>query len=125
MIDLKELKKLDLPRDKFAVFGSGPMGIRGIRDSSDVDIIVKQNLWEELAKKNKVEHEIMIKIGNVEICKNWLPWLDDTEKLIDDADIIKGIRFVKLKYVLEWKIKFNRDKDKKDVELIQKYLKKK
>ncbi|MFH1291164.1 MAG: hypothetical protein ABIH79_01240 [archaeon] len=31
---LAELKKLNLPKDKFAIFGSGPLAINGIRDTS-------------------------------------------------------------------------------------------
>ena len=41
---LAELKKLNLPNDKYAVFGSGPLAIYGIRDSEDIDIIVKSEL---------------------------------------------------------------------------------
>lgn len=48
---LAELKKLNLPKDKYAIFGSGPLAINGIRDSDDIDIIVKSEVWDELAKK--------------------------------------------------------------------------
>jgi nucleoside phosphorylase len=37
---LDELRALALPAEKFAVFGSGPMGVRGLRDMHDVDVIV-------------------------------------------------------------------------------------
>ena len=48
---LKELAKLNLPKDKFVIFGSGPMAIRGIRNSEDLDILVKEDLWKELSNK--------------------------------------------------------------------------
>ena len=51
MDHLNELKTLDFPQDKFAIFGSGPMAIRGIRESHDIDIIVKYDLWDELEHK--------------------------------------------------------------------------
>ena len=122
---LEELKKINLPKSKFAIFGSGPLAIRNIRKSGDINIIVKEDLWNQLSKKHKVIENKVIKIGNIEIYKNWKPWLEDTNRLIEDSDIIKGLRFVKLKYVLEWKKKDyrGREKDKKDIQLIEDFLK--
>jgi len=119
---LAELKKLNLPNDKYAVFGSGPLAIRGIRNSKDIDIIVKLDLWNKLIKRYPQENDKLIRIGFIEIYKNWLPWFEDVNLLIDDADIFERIRFVKLKYVLAWKKSFGREKDKKDIQLIEKNI---
>jgi hypothetical protein len=128
---LIEIKKLNFPKDKYAIFGSGPLAIHSIRDSDDIDIIVKSDLWEKLAKKYPKELEKkyphlgkgkLIKIGPIEIYKNWVPWFDDVNLLIDDADIFEGTRFVKLKYVLKWKKEYGREKDKKDIQLIKKFI---
>jgi len=51
---LNELKKLNLPKGKYALFGSSPMAIRGIKENSDIDIIVKEDLWNFLKQKYKV-----------------------------------------------------------------------
>lgn len=40
---LKELKKLNLPEDQYIIWGSGVLAIRGIRDASDIDIIVSKD----------------------------------------------------------------------------------
>jgi hypothetical protein len=40
---LEELKKLNLPNDKFAVFGSGPMAICGFYENHDIDIVGSRN----------------------------------------------------------------------------------
>ncbi len=123
MKGLEELKKMNFPINQFAIFGSGPLGIRGIRDSNDIDLIVKDNLWEELLKKytiSKNKHNAII-IGNIEIFNNWLPF-KDINVLIDSADIIEGFRFVKLEYVLEWKKFLGREKDLIDIKLIENYL---
>lgn len=121
-----ELKKLNLPNDKFAIFGSGPLAVRGIRDSDDIDIIVSESLWDELM----IEHEPfdeknnLIKIDKIEIWKDW-PYLSKTiDEIIDDSETIDGLPFVKLKYVRQWKEGMGREKDKKDIELIDEYLKK-
>lgn len=125
MKGLEELKKLNLPKDKFAIFGSGPLGIRNIRESNDIDLIVKEELWNELRKKypiNKEKYDAII-IGNIEIFHKWPPF-EEVNILIDSADIIQGFRFVKLEYVLEWKKFLNREKDLRDIKLIEEYFKK-
>lgn len=121
---LSDLKKLNLPSDKYAVFGGGPLAIRGLRDNEDLDIIVKRELWNKLIKKYGSNNGRSIVIGKIEIWADWLPWLDDINKLIDSADIIEGMRFVRLDYVLGWKRKANRAKDRNDIKLIENYLKK-
>jgi len=64
---------------------------------------------------------ICLKIGNIEIYQDWPFLTDKIEEMIDSAEIIQGAPFVRLKYVLEWKRKFKRKKDLKDVQLIEKY----
>lgn len=132
---LNELKKLNLPKGKYAVFGSGPLAIRGLRENKDIDIMVKSGLWKELKKKypdrikktkdNKAES---IHLGNIEILEinyqDWSSFIDDPNKLIDQAEIIQGFPFVKLDHLLECKKIMNREKDWKDIELINNYLSK-
>jgi len=136
---LKELKKLNLPEGQFAVFGSGPMAIRGIREAGDLDLIVTQAVWDSLLKQGyKVEeddwmvkdadgkvfsfHRELIPVGNIEIWRKWSFIPDSAEELIENADIFDGVRFVKLDKVIQWKRAFNRPKDKEDVKLIKEYL---
>ncbi len=122
---LDELKTLNLPKDKFAIFGSGPICIRGLREANDLDIIVKEDLWNELIQKTAnrdLIYQVSIKIGNIEIFKNWLPWFNDVNELIDTAEEINGFPFVRLDYVIEWKTKLGREKDLKDLELIKLFL---
>ncbi|MEM4240067.1 MAG: hypothetical protein QXM31_01795 [Candidatus Woesearchaeota archaeon] len=121
---LEELKKLNLPSDKFAVFGSAPMAVRNIRDVDDLDVIVKQDLWDELCKKHKNDGNKVIHIGKIDIFRQWEPWFDDINPLIDTADIIDGIRYVSLDYLVKWKKMMNREKDRKDLLLVNDFLKK-
>jgi hypothetical protein len=117
---LSELENLNLPKDKYAIFGSGPICIRGLREANDIDIIVKDDLWDYLSTIYPVEKE-SIKTGNIEIFKNWSPWFNDVSELINTAEIINGFPFVKLDYVIEWKKAMGREKDLKDLELINKH----
>ena len=116
------VERLRLPKNQFAIFGSGPLSIRNLREANDIDLIVKGQLWNELSRKYSVMGERLIKIGETEIYKDWKPWFDDVNLLIDSADIIYGYRFVKLEYLLKWKKEMNREKDKVDIKIIQDFL---
>lgn len=121
---LDELQSLKLPTGKFAIFGSGPIAVREIRESNDLDIIVKQDLWEELLKKYPTclhEDPICLKIGNIEVYKSWMCLSTKDNKIIDTAETIANFPYVQLKYVIEWKTKFGRKKDIEDLKLIKKY----
>jgi len=125
---LKELrdfiKKENIDHKDFAVFGSGPLAVRNIRESRDIDIILRPSIFENLKKKYKINSRGYICQGNIEIFSDWNPWFSDVNLLIDSADIINNIKYVKLEYVIKWKKMFNREKDKRDIELIEEYLKK-
>lgn len=122
-----ELKKLNLPINEFSVFGSGPIAVRGLKEPGDLDIIVTKKLWNELKDKyelvKKKDYEYLT-INGIDIFYDWTHPDYDLDKLIKESEIIQGIRFVKLETVLAWKKKRNNEKDKKDVELITKYLSK-
>jgi len=119
------VKKEKISYNDFAVFGSGPLAVRNLREARDIDIIVRPCIFEKLKQKYKPDNRGYICINNIEIAQDWQPWFSDVNVLIDSADIINGIRYVKLQYVLEWKKAFNREKDKKDIALIENYLSKK
>ena len=72
----------------------------------------QSKLWNKLGKKYKLINDKKIVIGKIEIFRDWLPWFD-INKLINSANIIKGLIFIKLKYVVKWKKAMNREKDKK------------
>jgi tetratricopeptide (TPR) repeat protein len=123
---LAQLDALDLPRDGFAVFGSGPMAVRGLREVSDLDLILTEGLWEDLAAGHQpVDHGHglhCIRIGDIEILDGWYPDVGDRHELIAEAELYHGIRFVRLEKVLEWKHLRNDEKDRRDIVLINEWL---
>lgn len=127
---LNELKKLNLPIDKYAVFGSGPMAIRGIRESNDIDIIVTKDLFDKLKQENlnklgKTDFgDESIKFNDVEIINIWRDLKIDINILINESELIEDYPFVKLDYVIEWKKNRSKEKDNKDIDLINKFLNK-
>ncbi len=128
---LEQLKKLNLPKDKYVIFGSGPLGVRNIRDTHDLDIIVDEELFDKY--KNMPDWEFknfergdcfveMIENSGIEFYKEWGPGDWDTPQLIEEAEFIDDLPFVKLETVKKWKQISGREKDLKDVQLIEKYL---
>ena len=116
----------ELPKDQFAIYGSGPLDVRGIRKARDIDLIVTEKLFKELSKKYPVKKstfaKVKIVVDNIEIFKEW-QYNQDVNKLIKEADIINGIRYVQLKDVLDWKKARALPKDLRDVKLIEEYMK--
>ncbi|MFA5169386.1 MAG: hypothetical protein WC420_01385 [Candidatus Paceibacterota bacterium] len=121
---------MNLPIGEYAIFGSGPMGIRNLREMHDIDLIVSDRIFNEYL--NKQGWEIKEIYGyrdwlkneslEIEMGRDWHEgW--DVEGMIGEADIIDGLPFVKLRYLIDWKKYFGREKDLKDVELIEKFLK--
>ncbi|HPN14726.1 MAG TPA: hypothetical protein PLF71_01225 [bacterium] len=120
---LDELRLLNLPDKQYAIFGSGPMAVRGLRQAHDLDLLIKKDLWDELAKIYPLDEKgVALRAGHIELFSHWEPWFKDTDQLIETAEVIDGLPFVRLEYVLEWKKQMGREKDKQDVVLIEKYL---
>jgi len=122
---LDKLVSLKLPLGSYAIFGSGPMAIRDIRESSDVDIIVKWELWDDLLLRypgSLRSDPVSLDIKGIEVFKTWLQLTDKVDEMIDRAEFIKDLPFVRLEYVIEWKQSFGREKDITDIKLIEGYL---
>jgi hypothetical protein len=121
---LDELAALDLPPGSFAIFGSGPLAVRGWRDAKDLDIIVRKPVWDALAKTLTMNKKgTGIVSGHVELFADWKPWFEDADMLIDTAEIIDGLPFVRLEHVITWKKGMGREKDLKDLERIERMSK--
>lgn len=124
------IKNLGLPLEGVAVFGSGPICVRGWREFNDIDLVTRPEVFE-MAKKIsgalvtealRGGEEIKISKGGmqIEIYNHWGPGEWDVEELINTADVFDGVKFVSLENVMKWKRLLGRDKDQSDIELIEK-----
>jgi hypothetical protein len=127
------LKKYDLPAGQYAIGGSGPLGIRGIREIHDIDIIVSDELRDSLLQKYEyVDDGIVKKIvfptddieafweGSFYTLKKD-PEDPTIKAMISHAEIIDGLPFESLDDVMYYKRKMNRPKDLEDFKLIEKW----
>ncbi|MEI8062035.1 MAG: zinc ABC transporter substrate-binding protein [bacterium] len=128
----EEIEKLDLPKNEFVVLGSGILAALGIRKADDIDLLVQPELFEKL-KGNDWYYEVieiegkprdMLSKGITQIFKDFW-WEDKTlspDEGIARAQNINGINFISLQTLLEYKKDMKREKDLRDVILIEAYL---
>lgn len=124
----RSVKALHLPEGKYVLFGSAPLCVRGMRECKDIDILVLQEVWDEYSTKSdwrrfttSLGDPSLIK-DNLEMMSSWKPGEWDVSKLIREAEIIDGLPFVGLRYVIAWKKLMGREKDLKDIALIENAL---
>ena len=113
------LGSLHLPPEDFAIAGSGPLFARGwITEIGDLDVIARGQAWRQISQLGKVEeaplasvHRVLLFDGKIEVLDGWFPAIWDLDTLIDEADVIAGLRFVKLEVVAETKKMLQRPQD--------------
>lgn len=104
------------------------MCIRGLRECNDVDVVVSEDVFYSYENNPEWTVEITeaggrgLKKDRMELFKDWLPGEWNVDKLIDESEIIDGLPFVRLEEVLKWKKLMWREKDRQDIELINKFL---
>jgi len=126
---LEKLRKLNLPLGKYAIFGSGILAIKNIRETSDLDIIAKKDLFDQLWEKYPeciVDKPYRcLSIEGIEFIDKWNneKSYESANKMIDNAEMIDGLPYVNLQDTILWKTRENREKDLRDIKLIKDYLK--
>jgi hypothetical protein len=129
---LEEIDELHLPQDEYVISGSAPLVIRGIKKhNDDIDILVTKKLWNTLIKSHKAQSIIIgdkkieyIQYNHIAILNSMLGFREEEyESIIERADTIGAYRFVNLNDTIICKNFSGRDKDIKQIELIEEYLK--
>ncbi len=126
----QKVKNLNLPMGKYALFGGGPMSIRELKEANDLDIIVTDDLFKEYKNKNEWKVGVSangseyLSFEEIEIYRDWKPGDWNIVDLIKNAEIIDELPFVGLNDVIKWKKIYAREKDLRDVEIIENYLSK-
>ena len=123
------VKNLNLPNGDFAIFGSGPLIIRGlITASNDLDIVCRGNAWNEVKAIGRQEYLSKYDVTVVSLCdgrlsfgKEWGIGKFDIDELIDSAEEIEGLPFVRLEHVARYKKISKRPKDLKHLEALEAY----
>lgn len=127
---MSKFKELNLPNEECFIYGSGPLGIREIREVNDLDVFVTDDLYEKLKEKYPQSiKEDKIEIGEIEIYPPsmwyWEDKVGDLETVMNRAELFDGARFMLLKDLVILKKEMGRQKDFEDIKLIEDYIKQK
>lgn len=113
MEDLFEsLKKLNLPEDDYAVFGSGPLFVRGIISNiTDLDVVCRGVAWEKVQEIGTLQYNdvydvaiVTVNDGRMTFGNSWGIGDFDVDDLIDGAEYIDDVPFVQIKHVVDYKM---------------------
>lgn len=131
-----DLRQFGLKTDNSVVIGSGILQALEIRESKDIDLVTTQEIFDHLKKSGKFSvaedhgREILTD-GKYEIGTYWkvLEKLYEFEDFEDESIVIDGVRYITLNFLYRVKKSWLhmddvREKDTKDVYLIEKYMKK-
>ena len=124
----ERLRDLALPKGHYAVFGSGPLVVRGIvADAGDLDVLVRGPAWNAAAAHGTVvELEegvqvISVDDGALTFGRSWAYGTFDVDELIDTAETIDGLPFVLMEHVVAFKLAADRPKDRAHLALVAKW----
>ena len=129
---LRALKDLALPDrlGAYVVFGSGPLGVRGLKKCNDLDVVVSKEVWENLLQHGR--HAVTASSGSpkIELCGGaveiFRDWNDGTQidiaEIMGRAERIDGVWYAHLRDVLAWKKLRNKPKDAGDIRVIEEWL---
>ena len=121
------LRVLDLPEGEYAVFGSGPLIVRGIIEATnDLDVISRGAAWEIAAGEGELVTERGVTVarlfdGAITVGTEWAIGAFDIDELIDTAEVIDGLPFVRLEHVIAYKELAGRPKDLEHLEALRRY----
>jgi hypothetical protein len=120
----QRVKELDLPKGSFVVVGSGILNALRIRDAGDIDLVVTDEVYKRFEREGWQQIEgadqILLKRDVYDVCKSW--YGKAVDELINTAQSIDGIPYLSLEGVYAWKKSFGREKDLKDLVLIDEYI---
>jgi hypothetical protein len=122
------VRELGLPKADFAIFGSGPLIVRGlIEGSNDLDVLCRGDAWKTVETLGRVsyleEYDVTVASicdGRVTFGTEWGIGNPDVNALIDAAELIEGLPFVRLCHVVRYKLQRASAKDMQHIELLKK-----
>ncbi|MBT8479217.1 MAG: hypothetical protein KJO06_09875 [Gemmatimonadetes bacterium] len=122
------VRGLELPGGDYAVFGSGPLIVRGIVEATnDLDIICRGEAWERVREVGEISSFddgnecVNLLDGRITFGVTWKYGAFDLDELIDTAEIIQDLPFVRLEHVVAYKEAADRPKDRKHLAVLRRW----
>lgn len=127
---IRQVLDLRMPPGDYALAGSAPLYAHGLRSRlGDIDVVARGAAWQIAQQFEKpvrapsgIGRMVRLGGGEIEIFDRWVAPEWPIDSLIDEAEVIDGIRFVSLRDSLAWKQYLHRAKDAADIRLLQAYF---
>lgn len=123
----EKIEALALPEGQYVIIGGGVLAANGLVEwDHDIDMAVSDDVYTTLQSdgwnsEEAVRGDKMVLREDVyDIGVGFGDWTLD--QLLEDADVIKGIPFMNLGKLAEWKRQTGREKDLRHVALIEAHL---
>ncbi len=120
---IKILKEMDLPLNQYWITSGAALVIHGVKDTTrDIDLGCTTELVEAFLKKGckcKVveDNSRIVEVNdNIEILENWF---------VEKIEFIEGLPVGTLESIKKQKAELGREKDMKDIKLIDEFIKRK
>ena len=107
--------------DNYMVYMGGSLCMRRVRETNDLDIAVEPEAFWELAKRYGKEHDITISLGDRKFdlfIEGTVVEIFEREDFMNECELVDGVWCQTLDEIIKMKRRFNRAKDKKDLELL-------
>jgi hypothetical protein len=126
---IARLRSLGLPDGDWALFGSGPLLLRGwIDDVGDLDVVCRGAAW---AKAREIGDIVVLEPDGVQIVsidgsaitigRSWRYGDTPIDEYIDGAKTIGGIPCVRLEHIVAYKRIADRPKDREHLAIIREH----
>ncbi|HEU5130040.1 MAG TPA: hypothetical protein VFU12_18820 [Glycomyces sp.] len=120
----------------FVIAGSGRLWIDGIvHRLSDIDIVARGETWTRAQKlaqspghdglyegENTGDWVAQLYGKRIDVSEFWVRRRDDSDRLIDDAEVVAGLRHLPLSEIVAYKRELDRPKDRDDLARIARAL---
>ena len=115
----EKLRQLELPQQDYAIFGSGPLAVRHIIPTcNDLDVLCRGKVWEIVKQRGTLrflpEYDVEVVeffSGGITFGREWGIGSFDVDELIDTAETIDSLPFVRLDHVVTYKTIRSSSKD--------------
>ncbi|MGI9205299.1 MAG: hypothetical protein ACR2Q3_14885 [Woeseiaceae bacterium] len=126
-----QLRQLNLPSRGYAIFGSGPLAVRGIVPlTNDVDVICTDEVWGIVNQIGRMEYLPEYDLNIVTMANGALTFGTiwgignfDVDELIATAEIVDGLPFVRLEHVIGYKTIRASEKDLQHLKALEEFSK--
>ncbi len=116
-----------MPVGSYAIFGSGPLAIRGIISAcNDLDVLCNDDAWEIVSRIGRTEFlpeygVSIVALADTDITfgTSWGIGDFDINQLIDSAEMIDGLPFVLLEHVIRYKNIRSSTKDRRHLDALR------